>query len=80
MLMGYSKEQTINRIDRILEFSNEIYTKNSRNVSVCGVMFVLTITEKGDNEMYHIEATDTKVKFDITADVCKKIKNSIQQK
>ena len=66
MLMGYSKEQAINRIDRILDFSKGGYTKKNRNVSVCGVMFLLTITGDGDNEKYHFEATDIKGKIDLT--------------
>ena len=44
MVMGYSKEQAVNCIDRILDFSKEGYTKKNRNVSVCGVIFLLTIT------------------------------------
>ena len=58
MLMGYSKEQAVSTIDRILDFSKSNYTKNNRNVSVCGVMFLLTITGDGDNEKCHFDATD----------------------
>ena len=31
MVMGYTKEQAASKIDRILEFSNESYTKKDRN-------------------------------------------------
>lgn len=33
MLMGYSKEQALKRIEQLLDFSNENYTKNERNVT-----------------------------------------------
>ena len=66
MLMGYSKEQAASKIDRMLDFTKEKYTKKARNVSVCGVMFILTITGKVDNEKYHFEATDHKGKFTLT--------------
>lgn len=46
---------------------------------LCCVMFLLSITSMGDNENYHFTAVDKKVKFDITADACRKIMNSIQQ-
>lgn len=78
MLMGYSKEQAINRIDRIMEFSNENYTKKNRNVSVCGVMFLLNITGEGEKETYHFEASDTKVRFDLSAKDCLQFKKSIE--
>ena len=77
MLMGYSKDQAINRIDRILDFSKEGYTKKNRNVSVCGVMFLLTITGEGDNEKFHFHASDIKGKFDLSIKDCELIKKSI---
>ena len=79
MVMGYTKEQAASKIDRILNFSQEGYTKKNRNVSICGVMFLLNITGEEDNEMYHFDAIDAKAKFDLAADDCKRIKNSIQQ-
>lgn len=66
MVMGYSKEQAASKIDRILDFSKEGYTKKNRNVSVCSVMFQLNIIGEGDNEKYLFEATDKKVKFALT--------------
>lgn len=78
MLMGYSKEQAINRIDGILDFSKEGYTKNDRNVSVCGEIFLLNITGKGDNEKYHFDAIDKKVKFSLTVEYCRLLKSKIQ--
>lgn len=77
MLMGYSKDQAINRIDCILDFSKEGYTKKNRNVSVCGVMFLLTITGEGEKETYHFEASDIKGKFDLSVSDCKQFKQSI---
>ena len=79
MVMGYTKEQAASTIDRILDFSKSNYTKKNRNVSVCGVMFLLTITGDGDNEKCHFEATDNKGKFDLTVEDCNSFKNSIQQ-
>ena len=78
MLMGYSKDQAVSCIDRILAFSKENYSKKNRNVSVCGVMFILTITGEGDKEKYHFEASDTKGKFDLSAKDCEQLKESIQ--
>lgn len=79
MVMGYTKEQAATKIDRILDFSKEGYTKKNRNVSVCGVMFLLTITGEGDNEKFHFEASDLKGKFDLSVNDCKQIKQSIQE-
>lgn len=78
MLMGYSKDQAINRIDRILDFSKENYTKKNRNVSVCGVLFLLTITGEDANETYHFEASDMNGKFDLSAKDCLMFKKSIE--
>lgn len=78
MVMGYTKEQAASKIDRILDFSNESYTKKDRNVSVCGVMFILSITGEGDNEKYHLEATDKKVKFVLGVAECEQLKKSIE--
>lgn len=77
MLMGYSKEQAASKIDRILEFSKETYTKKDRNVSVCGVMFVLTITGEGEDEKYHFKAVDKKVKFDLSKRDISSLKDSL---
>ena len=77
MVMGYTKEQTASKIDRILDFSNENYTKKERNVSVCGVMFLLNITGEGDNEKYIFKAVDKKGKFDLTVKDCEQLKKSI---
>lgn len=63
MLMGYSKEQAASKIDRMLDFTNEKYTREKRNVSVCGVMFILSIKGAGDNEKFLFEATDHKGSF-----------------
>lgn len=78
MVMGYTKEQATSKIDRIMEFSKVGYTKKNRNVSVCGVMFILTITGEGDNEKYIFTAVDKKVKFDLSVKDCEHIKKSIE--
>lgn len=78
LLMGYTSEQAASKIDRILDFSKENYTKKNRNVSVCGVMFLLTITREGDNEKFHFDATDKKCKFDLRVKDCKYFKQSIE--
>lgn len=69
MVMGYTKEQASSKIDRILEFSKEGYTKKNRNVSVCGVMFMLTITREGNNEKYLFETTDHKEKLNLKKNI-----------
>ena len=74
---GYSKEQAISRIDRILDFSKDGYSRKNRNVSVGGVFFQLTITEEGENEKYHFVAVDSKGKFDLSAIDCEQLKKSI---
>ena len=63
MTMGYSKENALSFIDYILDFSNDDYTKKNRNVSMYGVMFLLTITGQGDNETFHFVELGKKVKF-----------------
>ena len=77
MVMGYTKEQAASKIDRILDFSIEKYTKNGRNVSVCGVMFLLNITGEGESEKYHFVAVDKKVKFKLSVKDCNELKESI---
>lgn len=77
MVMGYTSEQAASKIDRILDFSKEGYTKKNRNVSVCGVMFLLNITGEGDSEKYHFTAVDKKGKFDLSVSDCKQLKQSI---
>ena len=78
MVMGYTKEQAVSKIDRVLNFSKENYTKKGRTVSVCGVMFRLDITGEGENERYHFEAVDQKVKFDLSVKDCLQLKKSIE--
>lgn len=78
MLMGYSKDQAVSCIDRILAFPKENYTKKNRNVSVCGVMFVLNITGEADNEKFHFKASDLKGKFNLSVKDFEQLKNSIQ--
>ena len=77
MVMGYSKEQAASKIDRMLDFTNEKYTKKARNVSVCGVMFLLNITGEGNSEKYHFTAVDKKGKFDLSVSDCKQLKQLI---
>lgn len=79
MLVGYTKEQVAAKIDRILEFSNEKYTNQKRNVSFCGILFLLTITGNDNNEKFRFEASDMKYKFELTTDDCKAMKNRILQ-
>lgn len=79
MVMGYTKEQASSTIDRILEFSKSNYTKKERNVSVCGVMFLLTISGEGENEKFHFDATDKKTRFDLSVKDCKSFKDYIEQ-
>ena len=77
MVMGYTKEQAASKIDRILDFSKEGYTKKNRNVSVCGVMFLLNITGEGNSEKCHFTAVDKKGKFDLSVSDCKQLKQLI---
>ena len=78
MVMGYNKEQAASKIDRILDFSKEGYTKKKRNVSVCGVMFQLNITGEGNKERYHFTAVDKKGQFELTKQDLEVIKKNIQ--
>ena len=77
MVMGYTKEQACSKIDRILDFSKEGYTKNNRNVSVCGMMFLLNISGEGDNQKYHFAAVGKKGRFNLSVSDCKLIKQLI---
>ena len=78
MPFGYSKDLAISRIDRILDFSKDGYSKKDRNVSVGGVFFQLTITGEGENEMYHFVSVDSKGKFDLSAKDCFQFKKLIE--
>ena len=78
MTMGYSKENAISFIDYILDFSNDDYTKKNRNVSMYGVMFLLTITGQGDNETFHFVESGKKVKFALSTKDLNHFKKSIE--
>ncbi len=78
MTMGYSKENALSFIDYILDFSNDDYTKKNRNVSLYGVMFLLTITGQGDNETFHFVEPGKKVKFAFSTKDLNQFKQSIR--
>ena len=78
MTMGYSKENAIFFIDYILDFSNDDYTKKNRNVSLYGVMFLLTITGQGENETFHFMEPGKKVKFALRTKDLYHFKKSIE--
>ena len=78
MTMGYSKEHAISFIDYILDFSNDDYTKKNRNVSMYGVMFLLTITGQGENETFHFMEPGKKVKFALRTKDLNHFKKSIE--
>ena len=78
MTMGFSKEQAISFVDRILDFSNDDYTKKNRNVSMYGMMFFLTITGQGENETFHFVEPGKKVKFALSTKDCIQFKKSIE--
>ena len=78
MSMGYSKENALSFIDYILSFSNDDYTKKNRNVSMYGVMFLLTITGKGENETFHFVEPGKKVKFALSTKDLNQFKKAIE--
>ena len=78
MPMGFSKEQAISFVDRILDFSNDDYTKKNRNVSMYGMMFFLTITGQGEHETFHFVEPGKKVKFALSTKDLNQFKQSIE--
>ena len=78
MTMGYSKENAISFIDYILDFSKDNYTKKNRNVSLYGVMFLLTITSQGEHETFHFVEPGKKVKFALSTKGLNQFKKSIE--
>ena len=78
MTMGFSKEQAISFMDRIIDFSSEDYTKKNRNVSLYGMMFFLTITGQGENETFHFVEPGKKVKFALSTKDLNHFKKSIE--
>ena len=78
MTMGYSKENALSFIDYILDFSNDDYTKKNRNVSMYGVMFLLTITSQGEHETFHFVEPGKKVKFALSTKDLNQFKKSIE--
>ena len=78
MIMGYSKEHAMSFIDYILDFSNEDYTRKDRNVSMCGLMFFLTITGQGEHETFHFVEPGKKVKFALSTKDLNHFKKSIE--
>ena len=79
MTMGYSKENALSFIDYILDFSNDDYTKKNRNVSMYGVMFLLTITGQGENETFHFVEPGKKVKFALSTKDLSQFKKLIRE-
>ena len=79
MTMGYSKENAISFIYYILDFSNDDYTKKNRNVSMYGVMFLLTITGQGENETFHFVEPGKKVKFALSTKDLNRFKKLIEE-
>ena len=78
MTMGFSKENAISFIDYILDFSKDNYTKKNRNVSLYGVMFLLTITGQGENETFYFVEPAKKVKFALSTKDCIQFKELIE--
>ena len=78
MTMGYSKVNAMSFIDYILDFSNDDYTKKNRNVSMYGVMFLLTITGQGDNETFHFVEPGKKVKFALSTKELNQFRKAIE--
>ena len=78
MTMGYSKEHAISFIDYILDFSKDNYTKKNRNVSLYGVMFLLTITGQGEYETFHFSEPGKKVKFALSTKDLNQFKKAIE--
>ena len=78
MTMGYSKENALSFIDYILDFSNDDYTKKNRNVSLYGVMFLLTITGQGEHETLHFVEPGKNVKFALSTKDLNHFKKSIE--
>ena len=78
MTMGYSKENAISFIDYILDFSKDHYTKKNRNVSLYGVMFLLTITGQGEHETFHFVEPGKKVKFALTTKDLNQFRKAIE--
>ena len=78
MTLGFSKEQAISFVDRILDFSSEDYTKKNRNVSLYGMMFFLTITGQGEHETFHFVEPGKKVKFALSTKDLNQFKKAIE--
>ena len=78
MTMGFSKEQATSFVDRIIDFSSEDYTKKNRNVSLYGMMFFLTITGQGENEIFHFVEPGKKVKFALSTKDLNQFKKAIE--
>ena len=78
MTMGFSKEQAISFVNRIIDFSSEDYTKKNRNVPLYGMMFFLTITGQGEHETFHFVEPGKKVKFALSTKDCIQFKKLIE--
>lgn len=77
-LLGYSKEQAANSIDRIIEIGrDDRYTKKNRNISLYGISMRITITGSGNSENYQFVTDVSKVKFSLTFKDCNVIKAAI---
>ena len=53
IFLGYSKDQVDQMLEHLLKIAdNDVYTKTNRQITFCGVIFLLTIEGTGDNERY----------------------------
>lgn len=78
-LLGYSKEQAVQKFERLLEItSKKIYSKEHRHVNFCSVGFYMSNKGKGDNERYLFEKDGERVKFELSKEDVLTFKKSIE--
>ena len=80
LLLGYSKEQVLSRLDAIQRFSGEKerYGAKNRHVLFSGSRYVLNITGEEENERFSFKAEDMDCKFAVTAKDCEVMKNALE--
>lgn len=66
-LLGYTKEQVVQKFERVLEITgNENYSKDDRQINFCGIVLHFTAKGSGDKERYGYAKDGEKIGFDLS--------------
>lgn len=66
-LLGYTKEQTAQKFDRLLEITgNDKYSKDDRQINFSGIGLHFTAKGTGNKERYYFAKDEEKIGFELS--------------